>query len=92
MLHIPPGQLFSGSVFTLLGEHTPSAPVLSAALHEKQMALQAVSQQWPSTQLPVWQVPPVTHAAPLAFPHAPLTASHGRPFAQSAMVVQDERH
>jgi hypothetical protein len=66
----------SGSVFAVTAAHVPFAPPVFAVLHAWHVPLQAVLQQYPSTQLPLAhsEQPPATlqslarlHAAPCAF-------------------------
>lgn len=56
-----------GSVPTATGSQAPSAPApFSAAVHATHVPVQAVSQQTPSAQLPLWHSLAAPHASPSA--------------------------
>lgn len=61
-------QSLSGSEPSTAGPHAPLLPLpFFAALHARQGPEHAVSQQYPSTQLPVAHCDALVHAAPLAW-------------------------
>jgi hypothetical protein len=78
--HCPRGSIPSSGT----GVHVPSAP---ASVHDMQLALQAVAQQIPSTQKPLWQSAGPPQLAPGGSrPHVPPAQTLGG--AQSASEVQ----
>jgi hypothetical protein len=62
----PAGQVSCWPAAT--GEHVPTEPAL---LHVWQSPLHALSQQTPSTQLPLWHSDPAMHAVPFGASQAP---------------------
>jgi len=64
-LHAPEGQSPSRSRPFETSPQTPSEPVpFMKALHARQIPVQAVSQQTPSTQFPLMHVDPELHTVP----------------------------
>jgi hypothetical protein len=65
----PSSHSESGSVLPAIGAHVPSVPPVLFAAHASHVPEQAVSQQTPSTQLPVPHWNHSEHAWPFASPH-----------------------
>jgi hypothetical protein len=83
----------SGSIPVTTGPHVPLAPEpFLSALHATQRPTHEVSQQTPSTQLPLVQSVPVPHACPFGLVPRQVEPLQWRPAAQSASVVHIERH
>ena len=67
-----PAHSLSGSVPFAMFPHVPSEPLpFFAAEHARQVPVQAVLQQTPSTQFPLAQFDPRMHAVPSGLTHAP---------------------
>jgi hypothetical protein len=76
-LHLPSGHSSSGSVFVAMGPQDPSVPLpFFAALHAKQVVVQALLQQTPSTQYPETQSEAPVQATPLRVFWQPPVPSH----------------
>jgi len=69
--------------------HVPTLPV---ALHVWQVLLQAVSQQTPSTQLPLEQSPPTLHIVPFVSTGTQALATQWLPVEQSLLETHDVTH
>jgi hypothetical protein len=81
-----------GSVPAVTGRHRPSAAPVSAPAHALQPPVHAVSQQTPSTQLPLAHSEPALHTVPLVLGATHTLPTQAPPGAQSVTDVHDVLH
>jgi hypothetical protein len=82
-------QPFRTSVPDTAGAHSPTVPTPLQVMH---VPVQALWQQTPSTQKPLWQSPVAAHSVPFAFCATQTPPEQKLPVVQSVFEVHDVAH